>query len=84
MSLLLTTCFESVSVQWLENRSKTFEPTYLYTMEKVNFQRNSLFPLVSPELSDELDCTGFGFRSLFCDSFLMSLSTLFVGLFFTT
>ncbi|KAK9929224.1 hypothetical protein M0R45_026330 [Rubus argutus] len=27
----------SYAVQWLENRSKTFEPTYLYTMEKGYF-----------------------------------------------
>lgn len=25
----------NIPVQWLENRSKAFEPAYLYTMEKV-------------------------------------------------
>lgn len=50
MQLLLTICFECVSVQWLENRSKTFEPTYLYTMEKVISAVRMVLPL-SPELS---------------------------------
>lgn len=35
-SLLTSLCSLYISVQFLEKRSKTFEPTYLYTMEKVN------------------------------------------------
>lgn len=45
-----------LSVQWLEKRSKAFEPTYLYTMEKVKlFFRgsNEFSRLILTNISNE-------------------------------
>ncbi|KAH0459229.1 hypothetical protein IEQ34_012043 [Dendrobium chrysotoxum] len=68
--------FKSLTVQWLEKRSKAFEPTYLYTVEKGYFllpegaksQHN--IQTVNVTISAQNPCFGNRWKQLLINSFV--------------